>query len=118
MECGNVHGLPPTIRGRADGERPLLMAAASHSRKRNADGQTIAQFARLSCSDKWHYHARQRFFGTLSPNSIFCMSVATFDPSQHNVNTNLSFDDATVNTSEDDEVTLEDNNSNNNNNNN
>ena len=119
-----LHGLPPTSRSLEEGEAPLLMAAASHSRKRNAAGQHVAHYGRMSCSDRWHYSAQQRLFSAINPNSIFCMSVATFDRSQHNVNSNLSFDDATVNASEDDEVTTEDSssnsnsNSNNNNNNN
>ena len=41
---------------------------------------------------------------------MICVSVTQFDPSQHNINSNLSFDDATMNTSED-----EDNNTHNNN---
>jgi len=109
-----LHGLPPTSRTQADGERPLLMAAAAHlppnNRKRTADGEYVHFYTRMSCSDQWHYHARQRAFGNINNNSMVCVSVTEFDPRQHNINSNLSFDDATINTSED-----EDNNTHNNN---
>ena len=109
-----LHGLPPTSRTLADGEAPLLMAAAAHlpanCRKRNSGGELVNFYTRMSCSDQWHYHARQRAFGNINNNSMISVSVTEFDPSQHNINSNLSFDDATMNTSED-----EDNNTHNNN---
>ena len=58
----------------------------------------------------WHYHARQRAFGNINNNSMICVSVTQFDPSQHNINSNLSFDDATMNTSEDEDNTTHNNN--------
>ena len=102
------------------------MAAASHlppdGRKRTAEGQFVDFFTRMSCSDKWHHCARQRAYSGITTTSITTVSTAEFDPSQHNVNSNLSFDDATINTSEEEDATattsttIEDNNNNNNNN--
>ena len=109
----------------SNGEQPLLMAAASHlppdGRKRTAEGQFVDFFTRMSCSDKWHHCARQRAYSGITTTSITTVSTAEFDPSQHNVNSNLSFDDATINTSEEEDATattsttIEDNNNNNNN---
>ena len=103
-----LHGNPPR------GETPVLMAAAAHlppnNRKRTADGDYKPFYTRMSCSDQWHYHARQRAFSNIKNNSMVCVTVTDFDPSQHNVNSNLSFDDATINTSEDEDNNTHDNN--------
>jgi len=120
-----LHGGAPKT---SNGEPPLLMAAASHlppdGRKRTAEGQFVDFFTRMSCSDKWHHCARERAYSGTTATSITTVSTAEFNPSQHNVNSNLSFDDATINTSEEEDATattsttIGNNNSNNNNGNN
>ena len=46
---------------------------------------------------------------------MVCILVAEFDPSQHNVDSNLSFDDATMNTLDDEDTTTNENDNHNNN---
>jgi len=89
---------------------------AYNCRKRSLDGELVPFYTRMSCSDKHHQNARERAFGNINSNSMVSISVAEFDPSQHNVDSNLSFDDATMNTSDDEATTT--NNENNNHNNN
>jgi hypothetical protein len=67
-------------------------------------------FARFTCSDQWHYPARQQCYtnSTSSGDSITqpipSHSIVQFDPNVHNSCSNLSFEDAedTITTGGDD----------------
>jgi len=98
MQCHIwLHGGPPTARQGT----PTLMAAGDairkDSRKRDIEGNTINFYTKMTCSDKWHHQARIRHMSNATATSIMNVSLSEFDPIQHNVNTNLSFDDVTVN---------------------
>ena len=109
-----LHGLKPSARSLGPGEETTLMAAASQMRKRNSEGELINHYTQMSCSDKWHLQARTRAFSGTNSTSIVTVSVSQFDPSRHNVSTNLSFSDATMNTTDDEATStaIEDNNNN------
>ena len=72
-------------------------AIQKDSRKRDIEGNTINFYTKMTCSDKWHHQARTRHMSNATATSIMNVSLSEFDPIQHNVNTNLSFDDVTVN---------------------
>jgi len=111
-----LHGLKPSARSLGPGEETTLMAAASHMRKRNSEGELINHYTQMSCSDMWHLQARMRAFSGINSTSIVTVSVSQFDSSRHNVSTNLSFSDATMNTTDDEATStaIEDNNNNDN----
>mmetsp|Transcript_16889 Transcript_16889/g.33844 ORF Transcript_16889/g.33844 Transcript_16889/m.33844 type:complete len:85 (-) Transcript_16889:664-918(-) len=83
---------------------------AASTGKRKADGSEIFTFARFTCSDQWHYPARQQCYtnSTSSGDSITqpipSHSIVQFDPNVHNSCSNLSFEDAedTITTGGDD----------------
>ena len=92
-----LHGGPPTARQGT----PTLMAAGDtirkDNRKRNIEGNRKNFYTKMTCNDRWHHQARARHMGNATATSMMNVSLSEFDPIQHNVNTNLSFDDVTVN---------------------